>query len=62
MICIQMQVMVDNGGCDMADFVRRNIKELFSVELAKGYNLTGVSKKGKRAFKTLMLFQLLFGN
>ena len=57
-----MQVMVDNGGCTLADFIRRNMKELFSVELAKGYNLTGVSKKDKRAFKTLMLFQLLFGN
>ena len=57
-----MQVMVDNGGCTLADFIRRNMTELFSVELAKGYNLTGVSKKDKRAFKTLMLFQLLFGN
>ena len=61
LICFQTKVMIDNGGSDLADFVKRNMKLLFHVELAKQYNLTGQSHKGKRGFNKLTIFQLLFG-
>ncbi len=53
--------MNDNGGSDLADFVKRNMRLLLTPELAKKYNLTGMSHKGKRGFNKLILFQLLFG-
>jgi hypothetical protein len=50
---------VDNGGCDLNDFVKRNMKFLLSDELARKFNLTG--QRGKRAFKPLSLFEVIFG-
>jgi hypothetical protein len=55
----QIQVLVDIGGCDLTDFVKRNMKFLVSDELARKFNLTG--QRGKRAFKPLSLFEVLFG-
>jgi hypothetical protein len=50
---------VDNGGCDLNDFVKRYMKFLLSDELARKFNLTG--QRGKRAFKPLSLFEVIFG-
>ncbi|XP_065660447.1 uncharacterized protein LOC136084334 [Hydra vulgaris] len=53
-----VQVLVNNGGANLTDFVRRNMKHLFSPELARKYNLTG--QKKKQPFQPLHLFQVMF--
>ncbi|XP_047145730.1 uncharacterized protein LOC124818726 isoform X1 [Hydra vulgaris] len=51
-----VQVLVNNGGLNITNFVKRNMKFLFSNELARKYNLTG--QKNKKPFQPLQLFQM----
>nr|XP_047125176.1 uncharacterized protein LOC124807376 [Hydra vulgaris] len=57
---ILTKVFIENGGSDIGDFIKRNMKLLFDSALAKHYNLTGVSRQGKRGFNKLIMFQLLY--
>lgn len=59
-ICFtQIQILNDNGGHDMREFVRRNMKYLMRHILARHFNVTG--QKGKRAFEPLAMFEALYG-
>lgn len=53
-----IQILVDNGGIDIRDFVRRNMKFLIGSDIARQYNLTG--QRGKRCFQSPSLYQLLY--
>ncbi|XP_065640667.1 uncharacterized protein LOC136073195 isoform X2 [Hydra vulgaris] len=53
-----VQVLVNNGDMNITNFVRRNMKFLFSNELARKYNLTG--QRNKKPFQPLQLFQIMF--
>lgn len=50
---------MDNGGSDLREFIRRNMKFIFGYELARNFNVTG--QRGKRAFKSLKLYDVLYG-
>lgn len=51
--------MLDNGGFDLREFVKRNMKYVMGHELARQFNVTG--QRQKRAFKPLQLFEALYG-
>ena len=51
--------MAENGGHTISDFIKRNMKFLFESAYARQLNLTG--QRGKRAFRSLTLFPLLYG-
>jgi hypothetical protein len=50
---------VNNGGCDLNDFAKRNMNFLLGDELPCKFNVTGRSRK--RAFKPLSLFEFICG-
>jgi len=56
---LKVQVFVDNGGTNLTDFVRRNMKFLMTVDLTRKYSLTG-QRNLKCAFNGLQLFEVLF--
>jgi hypothetical protein len=49
----------DNGGCDLNDFTKRNMKFFLGDELACKFNVTG--QRRKRAFKPPSLFEFIWG-
>jgi len=59
MLCLKIQLLSDNGGDGLTNYVKRNMKYLLSPRVAREFNLTG--QRGKRAFQTLHLNQVLFG-
>lgn len=54
-----VQVLVDNGGNDLPEFIRKNMKFIFGNDLARHFNVMG--QRGQRAFKSLKLFDILYG-
>ena len=52
-------LLADNGGDSIAEFVKRNMRYLFSCQLARQFNLCG--QRDKYAFKPLQLFNVMFG-
>jgi len=52
-------LLVDNGGMNLCEFVKRNMKFLLGSDLARQLNLTG--QRGNKAFKDLKMFDVLFG-
>ena len=59
MLCLKIQLLSDNGGDGLTNYVKRNMKYLLSPRVAREFNLTG--QHGKRALQTLHLNQVLFG-
>jgi len=47
----KVQVLLDEGGRNLTDFIKRAMAVLFDSQLARRYNLNGV--KGKLGFKKL---------
>lgn len=55
---MQITVLVENGGDNITEFVKRNMRFMLGDDLARKFNLTG--QKGKRSFAKLVLFDILF--
>ena len=53
-----MTLLVDNGGMNLCEFVKRNMKFLLDSDLVRQLNLTG--QKDKKAFKDPKMFDVLF--
>jgi len=51
--------VAENGGDNVTEFVKRNMKFLFTHELARQFNLSG--QRNKHAFKPLELFNVMYG-
>ena len=56
---VQITLLAENGGENVTEFCKRNMKFLFSPQLARQYNLSG--QRDKDAFKPLELFNVMFG-
>ena len=60
-----MQVLADQGGINLQDFIKRVMKFLMAPTLARAFNLTGQGRNRnghmKSAFKDLQLFEVLCG-
>ena len=52
-------LLAENGGDNITESVKRNMKYLFSCQLARQFNLCG--QRDKYAFKPLQLFNVMFG-
>ena len=51
--------MAENGGDNVTEFVKRNMKFLFTHELARQFSMSG--QRNKHAFKPLELFNVMYG-
>jgi len=56
---VQITLLAENGGENVTEFCKRNMKFFFSPQLARLYNLSG--QWDKYAFKPLELFNVMFG-
>ena len=53
------RLVEENGGDNVTEFVKRNMKFLFTHELAKA--VQSVGQRNKHAFKLLELFNVMYG-
>ncbi|XP_065653249.1 uncharacterized protein LOC136080478 [Hydra vulgaris] len=57
---ILVRILVENGGHDISEFIKRNMTYLIGNTLARQLNMTG--QKNKRGFIKTLLYKVLFAS